>query len=78
MADPPNIAGFPGETEPSVSPDGRRPLSMDWITDDLLQTTLAVWSQVYEQPLTADDAVEILMNVKRFTEALLETRKDET
>ena len=78
MADPSNIAGFPGETEPSVSPDGRRPLSMDWITDDLLQTTLAVWSQVYEQPLTTDDAVEILMNVKRFSEALLQTGKEQT
>ena len=78
MADPSNIAGFPGETEPSVSPDGRRPLSTDWITDDLLQTTLAVWSEVYQQPLTTDDAVEILMNVKRFSEALLPTGKEET
>lgn len=78
MANPANIAGFLSETESSVSPDGGRPLSMDWITDDLLQTTLAVWSQVYEQPLTTDDAVEILMNVKRFTEALLEHRKDKT
>ena len=47
-------------------------------TDDLLQNTLAVWSQVYEQPLTTDDAVEILMNVKRFSEALLQTGKEET
>ena len=78
MADPSNIAGFLGETEPSVSPVSRRPLSMDWITDELLQTTLAVWSQVYEQPLTTDDAVEILMNVKRFSEALLQTGKEET
>ena len=77
MTDPPHIAGLPGETEPSVSPVSRRPLSMDWITDELLQTTLAVWSQVYEQPLTTDDAVEILMNVKRFSEALLQTRKEE-
>ena len=77
MANPANIAGLPGETEPSVSPDGRRPLSMDWITDDLLQATLAAWSPVYDQPLTTDDAIEILMNVKRFTEALLRTRKDE-
>ena len=78
MTDPPHIAGLPGETEPSVSPVSRRPLSMDWITDELLQTTLAVWSQVYEQPLTTDDAVEILMNVKRFSEALLQTGKEQT
>ncbi len=77
MTNPTNIAGLPGDTEPSVSPDGRRPLSMDWITDDLLQATLAAWSPRSEQPLTADDAVEILMNVKRFTEALLHARKDD-
>ena len=77
MADPANIAGLPGNTEPSVCPDGGRQLSMDGITDDLLQATLAAWSPLYEQSLTADDAVEILMNVKRFTEALLESRKDE-
>jgi hypothetical protein len=50
---------------------------MDWITDDLLQATLAAWSTRYEQPLETDDAVEILMNVKRFSEALLGNRKDE-
>ncbi|MBI1349094.1 hypothetical protein GC163_22715 [bacterium] len=61
-----------------MSRDGPRPLSMDWITDDLLRATLAAWSPRYEQPLDADDAVEILMNVKRFSEALLGSRKDET
>lgn len=73
-----NIAGLQREPEPSVSRDGPRPLSMDWITDDLLRATLAAWSPRYEQPLNADDAVEILMNVKRFSEALLGSRKDET
>ena len=77
MENPTNIAGFQGEPEPSVSPDGHRPLSMDWITDDLLRATLAAWSARYEQPLTSDDAVEILMNVKRFSEALLASRKDQ-
>jgi len=52
-------------------------MSMDWITDDLLQATLAAWSTRYEQPLAADDAVEILMNVKRFSEALLGNRKED-
>jgi hypothetical protein len=50
---------------------------MEWITDDLLQATLAAWSPRYERPLNADDAVEILMNVKRFSEALLRIRKDQ-
>lgn len=78
MEPPANITGLQGEPEPSVSPDGPRPLSMDWITDDLLRATLAAWSPRYEQPLDADDAVEILMNVKRFSEALLGSRKDGT
>lgn len=71
-----NITGFQATTEPSVSPDGRRPLSMEWITDDLLRATLAAWSSRYETPLNADDAVEILMNVKRFSEALLGNGKE--
>ncbi len=77
MESPAHIAGLQAQTEPSVSPNGRRPMSMDWITDDLLQATLAAWSTRYEQPLAADDAVEILMNVKRFSEALLGNRKED-
>lgn len=77
MESPTYIAGLQAKTEPSVSPNGRRPLSMDWITDDLLQATLAAWSTRYEQSLESDDAVEILMNVKRFSEALLNNGKDQ-
>ena len=77
MESPAHITGLQTTTEPSVSPNGRRPMSMDWITDDLLQATLAVWSTRYDQPLETDDAVEILMNVKRFSEALLRIGKDQ-
>jgi hypothetical protein len=77
MESPADITGVQAPVEPSVTPEGRRPLSMDWITDDLLQATLAAWSTRYEQPLAADDAVEILMNVKRFSEALLGNRKED-
>ncbi len=76
METPANIAGFQAAIEPSVSPNGRRPLSMEWITDDLLRATLAAWSPRYEHPLEVDAAVEILMNVKRFSEALLGNGKD--
>ena len=55
-----NIAGLQREPEPSVSRNGPRPLSMDWITDDLLRATLAAWSPRYEQPLNADDAVDAI------------------
>ncbi|MBX3452479.1 MAG: hypothetical protein KF777_23210 [Planctomycetaceae bacterium] len=78
MENPSNIAGFQGELEPSVSPDGPRPLSMEWISDDLLRATLAAWSARYGRSLSQDEAVEILMNVKRFSEALMnhERRED--
>lgn len=76
MADPENIAGLPGETEPSVNADGRRPLSIDWITDDLLQSTTDIWSPRYERTITTEEAIEILMNVKRFGEALLNSSNE--
>lgn len=76
MADTEHIAGLLGETEPSVSPDNRRPLSIHWITDDLLQSTMEVWSKRYDRKITAVEAIEILMNVKRFGETLLKSTND--
>ena len=55
---------------------GRRPLSMAWISDELLAKTVDVWSANYGRPISDDEAVEILMNVKRMAEVLLETRKE--
>ena len=54
----------------------RRPLSMTWISDELLAKTIDVWSINYGRPISEDEAVEILMNVKRFAEVLLEARKE--
>ena len=47
------------------------PLSADWIDDDLLRETRELWSEAYGRLITLDEAVEILMNVKRLAEALL-------
>jgi hypothetical protein len=46
-------------------PDGtsRRPLSLAWITDELIEDTRRVWSRAYGRVLSADEAVEIIMNV---------------
>ena len=54
----------------------RRPLSMAWISDELLAQTIDVWSANYGRPISEDEAVEILMNVKRLAEVLLEARKE--
>lgn len=51
--------------------DVERPLSTAWITDDLIELTLQEMSPLYDYELTEDDAIEILMNLKRFAEALL-------
>lgn len=55
-----------GEQRPRIIP-----LSATWITDELLCETRRVWSKVYRRPIGDDEAMEILMNVKRFGEVLL-------
>jgi len=55
----------PGTTE------NMRPLSLAWITDDLLAHTQEVWSRAYGRPVTEDEAVEMLLNVKRLGETLM-------
>lgn len=59
-------------------PDGanRRPLSLAWITDELIEDTRRVWSQAYGRVLSADEAVEIVMNVKRLAEVLLKSQRE--
>ena len=47
-----------------------RPLSLAWITDDLLDQTRKVWSSEYGRVISEEEAVEILMNVKRLAEVL--------
>jgi len=67
-------AGFPPENEHHdevPEADRRRPLSMSWITDELIDETRRVWSLEYGRVLSADEAVEILMNVKRLAEVLM-------
>ena len=83
LLDPP--AKIPRESAGLTAPDeegvtgrerDRRPLSMAWISDELLAKTIDVWSTNYGRPISEDEAVEILMNVKRFAEVLLEARKE--
>lgn len=66
----------PAEQHGSV-PDtcAARPLSLAWITDELLDVTRQVWSPLYGRDLSIDEATEILINVQRFAEVLLKTRR---
>lgn len=69
-----DITGFSSPDEPGlgVPVPVRRPLSLAWVSDELLAETKQLWSARYEREISAEEAVEILQNVKRFAEMLLE------
>ena len=79
---PQNDHGHPGDMTGLSSPDEpglcdpqvpvRRPLSLAWVSDELIAETRRIWSARYEREVSEDEAVEILRNVKRFAEMLLE------
>jgi hypothetical protein len=48
-----------------------RPLPLAWITDDLLAETRRVWSKAEGRVIADEEAIEILMNVRRFAETML-------
>lgn len=62
--------------EHEAGPARDRPLSMAWIPDDLLAETIELWSESYGRPISEDEAVEILMNVKRMGELLVRMRRE--
>jgi hypothetical protein len=47
-----------------------------WISDELLAETVEVWTEAYGRPVSEDEAVEILLNVKRLGEVLLRARSE--
>ena len=61
---------------PKNGPHGEGPLSAAWISDALLHRTRAVWSAVAGRDVSADEAVEILINVKNLAEFLLDRTRD--
>lgn len=77
----PGISKNPEETTgvlPETSPYGdlpeagsARPLSLAWITNDLLSHTRDVWSRHLGRAVSEDEAIDMLLNVKRLAETLL-------
>ena len=45
-----------------------------WITPDEIEDTLRVWQPSYRQLLTAEDALEILMNVRNLLDVMFPRR----
>ena len=68
------LAGLPPENGPHV----QGPLSAAWISDDLLRNTREVWSELAGREISADEAVEILINVKNLAEMLLDMKEEVT
>jgi len=52
------------------------PYSAKWISEDLLTETREVWSKAYGRVLSNEEAIEILMNVKRMAEILIEMQRE--
>jgi len=48
-----------------------------WVSDDLLARTIDVWSKAYGRQITTQEAMEILMNIKRLGELLFRAREDD-
>lgn len=67
-----DLTGYSGKIEQPV----HRPMSMEWISDELLQDTIDVWSNAYGRPITADEAIEILGNVKHLASAIMNLGKE--
>ena len=73
--------GLSGPVELSVCDrlglSGGRPMTAAWVSDSLLARTIDVWSKAYGRRMTTQEAMEILMNIKRLGELLLRAREDD-
>jgi len=70
----PQLAGVflqTGHHGPEPGPVAARPLSTQWLSDERIAETRRVWSKAYGRVISEDEAVEILMNVRRLAEVLL-------
>jgi hypothetical protein len=66
----PESTGFQADLEPLIR-GRKRPLSAAWISDGLLAETRRVWSREYGRPVDEEEAIEMLMNVRRLAEVLM-------
>jgi len=56
--------------------DKQTPLSTQWISEELLIETRKLWSKTYKRVISNEEAIEILMNVKRVAEVLIKMQKE--
>lgn len=71
--------GLLGQDELSVadrSGPSNQPIKAAWISDELLADTIDVWSRAYDRPVATEEALEILANVRRFGELLIQAKEE--
>lgn len=73
LPNPAESPGLSGENRPHVTLPGPRPA---WIPDTLLAETVEVWSECYGRPVSEEEAVDILVNVRRLGEAILKAKRE--
>jgi hypothetical protein len=64
------LPALPSRQERSTSDGIGCPTRPLWIDDDLVAYTQQVWSRCLARPVPEDEAVEMLVNVRRLGEAL--------
>ena len=75
----PQLAGLPTKTWHHGAEPGQaavRPLSTQWLSDERIAEARRVWSMAYGRVINVDEAVEILMNVRRLAEVLLHAEEE--
>ena len=79
MTIPPETTGLPHPNAqlgaaPDTAPD--RPLSLAWITEELIAEHRRVWSKYYRRPVSRTEALEIIHNLRRFAEVVLQAGRE--
>jgi len=59
-----------GHHGPESDSVAERPLSSQWLSDERIAEARRVWSKAYGRVISEEEAIEILMNVRRLAEVL--------
>ena len=59
-----------------IGPVAERPLSTQWLSDERIAEARRVWSKAYGRVISEEEAIEILMNVRRLAEVLLQAEEE--
>ena len=73
------MPGFPSPTShtgPESDSGGVRPLSTQWLSDERIAEARRVWSKAYGRVISQDEAVGILMIVRRLAEVFLSAEEE--